>query len=167
MFLAPFAVKSVLARAGRAFNRKGPEEKPRSSLRKSISALRQSHLGRVQVDDLPSGGGLMQDNGSPVQKSRAIVQVEGGDGGVAQHLNRQATGLDVHVGRYRPSSSDLLEDDLERLLKFSAPNGPLRKGTRIEDGRIVIECRAEAFPIEIFESVNELRQGCADFGLRQ
>ena len=109
----------------------------------------------------------MQDNGSPVQKSRAIVQVEGGDGGVAQHLNRQATGLDVHVGRYRPSSSDLLEDDLERLLKFSAPNGPLRKGTRLEDGRIVIECRAEAFPIEIFESVNELRQGCADFGLRQ
>jgi len=44
-------------------------------------------FGCVQMNDLPSPRGLVQDQRSSVQKPGAVIEVEGGDGRFPEHLD--------------------------------------------------------------------------------
>lgn len=105
------------------------------------------------MDNLPFAVSPVPDQRAPIEKSRPVIQMKGDDGdSVADILNQEVPGLDIHVWRRLPIAADLFEDSSEGAFKFCASVGPRGDRAGIEDGGIVLERLAESVPIEVIES---------------
>jgi hypothetical protein len=118
----------------------------------------------VQVNDLPSGCLLLQDDRAAIQESRTIVEMEGDNRDISGDLKMKIPRLDVHIRCLRSARANAVEHLLKRLLKFLASVGTMREFARIEDRSIVGESSAEAIPVKIVECLNEIGERLADFG---
>ena len=121
----------------------------------------------MQVDNLPSGGLLLQNDCAAIQESGTIVEMEGRNRYCSYHLKLKVSRLNIDVRRMcaaRPNSVKYL---LEEPLEFIASLGATGKLSRIENCRVVGKCGAKAVPIQIVECLDEIRKGLPDlcFGI--
>src|SRR5579859_6148491 len=124
--------------------------------------LGNGHFGCVQVDNLPSGGKLLQDDCAAVYEAGSVVEMEGDDGDVSGDLNFEGARLNVHVGAGRPAGANLLKDLAKGPFEFCAAVGTVGNGAGIKDGGIVGEGGAKAFPVEVVEGLNEGGESLGD-----
>src|SRR5690349_13417425 len=119
------------------------------------------------MHDLPTFVRFVQDDRSSVDEPRSIIEMEGRNRHISKELDFQFSWLDVHVWRRRLSTLDLLEHDLEALLKFSPSAGTFWHGTRIKHSCIVIESQSKVLPVQVVECPDEMRQRLADSRVRR
>lgn len=106
----------------------------------------------------PYSMGSMPNHRAAVQKAGPVREMKSHDGdAIADILNEQILGLNVHIRRRRSSTPNLFEDRFEGVLEFCSSVGPRGNCARIEHGGIVLERQTECVPIEIVEGGYEPR----------
>ena len=83
--------------------------------------------------------------------------MERGNCNSSEHLNVEFSRLDMHVGRLGGLSANLLENVAEVSFDFGAPVSSMGKLPWIENSSVVRKSIAEFLPIEIVESLDEIR----------
>ncbi len=97
-------------------------------------------------------------HGAAVEKAGPVREMKSHDGdAIADILNEQILGLNVHIRRRRSSTSNLFEDRFEGVLEFCSSVGPRGNCARIENGGVVLERKTECVPIEVVEGGYEPR----------
>jgi len=127
-----------------------------------VLRARLGYLGSMQVRYFPTRLGLGQDDRPSIEKSGPVIQVEGRNRKIPEHLKLHVLWLDVHIRGCRFPAANLLEDHFESFFKFSTSVCALRKCSRIEHGSVVIEGQTESLPVKVIEGVNEFGEGLPD-----
>src|ERR1700758_2641376 len=109
----------------------------------------------MQMYYLPPLLRLVQHNSSSIQESVPIVEMKGHNRHLPEDLYSYSFRLDVHVWGCGFAAANLLEDGLERLLKFSTPVCALGHCTRIERGGIIIKRQSKTLPIKVIKCPNK------------
>ena len=89
--------------------------------------------------DLPAHAGLVQHDGSAIEKSGSVVEVERRNREIAIDLKVHILWLNVHVWSHRFLATNLTENYFEGLLKLITSVCELGKSPRIEYGRAIVE----------------------------
>ena len=117
----------------------------------------------MQVNNFPPGIGLIENDRSSVQESGPVIQMECSDGYISKRLNPHVFRLDIHIWRFCFVATNLIEDDLERLLELGTAVGALGERAGIEHRGIIRERHAEGLPVQVVECDHEVRKGFSNF----
>ena len=103
-------------------------------------------IPRKRVGGLPTCFGLVEHEGSSIEKSSFVLQMECRDRDITKQLNLHVHRLKVH--KWRPSfpAANLIEDGFECPLKFSTSVCALGEPAGIEHGSIIGERQADEPP---------------------